>query len=74
MENQIILSVKIVEPTHQRASDKRIANHEMVGKDCPTGCGGTIRVVNGRYGEFLSCTNYKNKNCSFKPPSKKVAN
>lgn len=61
-------------PTNQRASGKRIANHEMVGKDCPTGCGGTIRVVNGRYGEFLSCTNYKNKNCSFKPPSKKVAN
>ena len=55
-------------PVNQRASSKKLENHELVGEDCPTGCGGTIRVQNGRYGEFLSCTNYRNKNCSFKPP------
>ena len=53
-------------PVNQRKSKDKIKNKSLVGKACPTGCGGTIRIVNGRYGQFLSCTNWKS--CNFKPP------
>ena len=53
-------------PINQRATKSNIKDKSLVGNPCPKGCGGTIRIQNGRYGQFLSCSNWKN--CDFKPP------
>ena len=31
---------------------------------CPN-CGGNLHIINGKFGKFLGCENYKTKNCKF---------
>ena len=40
------------------ARGKKIKDRSKVGENCPTGCGGKLRISNGSNGEFYGCNNY----------------
>lgn len=54
---------------NENKESKMSVNDEKNGEKCPKCNDGFLRKVNGKYGEFFSCSNYQN-GCDFKAKSK----